>query len=264
MEHICGPIQIYNVCSVKNETAWDFIYNIIFLELVMTLHFSQFQRMLLYRRSRSSPFREWWAAFHPYMGKMFYQTHKQMINWRWDILNTFERQVNRSDPQKIILQKVGRTGERFSWYCSEYLWAKVERPTCWQYKPGDFLAVSLLNLDETIEVEDRDDNWGDPGASTDRRSHSIDANDIDNGEGEEDMPCSEKATRKEKGTKYGKGYGKGKGNGKGRQWRKGRGRETVKGKALSNKPQGEMISLLPLRCSCRRKCIRQTQTGSAN
>jgi len=24
LEHICGLIQIYNVCSVKDERAWDF------------------------------------------------------------------------------------------------------------------------------------------------------------------------------------------------------------------------------------------------
>jgi hypothetical protein len=46
------------------------------------------------------------------------------------------------------------------------------------------------------------------------------------------------------------------GKGKGR----GRGRETVKGKVLLNKPQGEMIFLMPLLCSCRRNCERQTWT----
>jgi hypothetical protein len=46
-----------------------------------------------------------------------------------------------------------------------------------------------------------------------------------------------------------------KGPGKGREQRTGRGkgrgsgRETVKGKVLVNKPQGEMISLVPLLCS---------------
>jgi hypothetical protein len=44
------------------------------------------------------------------------------------------------------------------------------------------------------------------------------------------------------------------GRGKGR----GRGRETVKGKVLLNKPQGEMISLVPLLCICRKNCLRQT------
>ena len=60
------------------------------------------------------------------------------------------------------------------------------------------------------------------------------------------------------------GPGKGReqmtGRGKGR----GRGRKIVKGKVLLNKPQGEMISLVLLRCSCRRKCLKQTRTQRAN
>jgi hypothetical protein len=58
----------------------------------------------------------------------------------------------------------------------------------------------------------------------------------------------------------------GRGKGKGRQPRKGRGmgRETVKGKVLLNKPQEEMISLLALLCSYRRKCTRQTRTRKVN
>jgi hypothetical protein len=70
------------------------------------------------------------------------------------------------------------------------------------------------------------------------------------------------------------GQGKGKeqriGRGKGRRLRtgrgkgRGRGRETVKGKLLLNIPQEEMISLVPLLCSCRRKCQRQTWTRRAN
>ena len=57
-----------------------------------------------------------------------------------------------------------------------------------------------------------------------------------------------------------------KGPGKGREQRtgrgKGRGRGRVKGKVLLNKPQGEMICLVPL--GCRRKRKRQTWTRSAN
>jgi hypothetical protein len=56
--------------------------------------------------------------------------------------------------------------------------------------------------------------------------------------------------------------------GRGRQPRKGRGRgrggEMVKGNVLLNKPQEEMISLVPLLCSWRRKCTRQTRTQKAN
>jgi hypothetical protein len=49
------------------------------------------------------------------------------------------------------------------------------------------------------------------------------------------------------------------GKGKGR----GRGRKMVKGKVLLNKPQGKMISLVTLLCSCRRKGMSQTRTQRA-
>ena len=56
-EHINGLIPIYNVCSLNNERAWDLFYDIIFLDLVTTRQFSQFQLMWPHRRSRSSPLR---------------------------------------------------------------------------------------------------------------------------------------------------------------------------------------------------------------
>jgi len=40
--------------------------------------------------------------------------------------------------------------------------------------------------------------------------------------------------------------------------------EMVKGKVSLNTPQEEMISLVPLLCSCRRKFERQTWTRRAN
>jgi hypothetical protein len=61
--HIRGLIRIYNVFGVKDERAWDLFYDIIFLDPVMTRHFSQFQLIWLHGRSRTSPFWEWWAAF---------------------------------------------------------------------------------------------------------------------------------------------------------------------------------------------------------
>jgi len=71
-----------------------------------------------------------------------------------------------------------------------------------------------------------------------------------------------------------KGPGKGReqriGMGKGWRLRTGRGkgrgkrRETVKGKVLFNTTQEEMISLMPLLCSCGRRCQRQTWTRRAN
>jgi len=79
-EHTRGLICIYNVCGIKDERAWDLFYDIIFLDPVTTRHCSQFQLMWPDRRSRSSPFREWWAAFRSYMGQMFDKTCDQMNN----------------------------------------------------------------------------------------------------------------------------------------------------------------------------------------
>jgi len=98
-EHIRGLIPIYNVSGVKDERAWDLCYDIIFLDPVTTRHFSQFQLMWPHRRSSSSPFREWWAAFSSYMGQMFDKTRDQMNNWRWDNPRAFGDQVDRSNPQ---------------------------------------------------------------------------------------------------------------------------------------------------------------------
>jgi hypothetical protein len=65
------------------------------------------------------------------------------------------------------------------------------------------------------------------------------------------MQGGEKGTGKGKGTKDGMGKGTGKANGQ------------VKGKVLLNKPQGKMISLVTLLCSCRRKGMSQTRTQRA-
>jgi hypothetical protein len=65
-EQIRGLIWIYNVCGLKDDRAWDLIYDIIFLDPVTTHHFSQFQLMWLHRRSRSSNFQDWWGAFRSY------------------------------------------------------------------------------------------------------------------------------------------------------------------------------------------------------
>jgi hypothetical protein len=61
-----------------------------------------------------------------------------------------------------------------------------------------------------------------------------------------------------------KGPGKGREQRTGRGKARGRGRETVTGKVLLNKPQGEMISLVPLLWSWRRKGLSQTPTQRAN
>jgi hypothetical protein len=218
LDHIRGCIRIFNVCGVKDERAWDLFYDIIFHDPVMTRHFSQFQLMWPHRRSRSSPFWEWWAAFRPYMGQMFDKTWDRMNNWRWGNPHAFRDQVDRSSPQTTSSGKVKRTGECFSWYGSDDLRAKIEPPSCRQYKPGDFLAVRPLNWDAIIDENDDDDNWADPGAPSGGRSRRGNGNDNDNGEGEEDLQGGEKGTGKGKGKREGKenGNGKRKGNGKGK------------------------------------------------
>ena len=81
-EHIRGLIWIYNVCGIKDDKAWDLFNDGIFLDLVMTCHFSQFQLMWPHQRSRSLPFREWWAAFRSYWWQMLDTSRDQMKNWR--------------------------------------------------------------------------------------------------------------------------------------------------------------------------------------
>jgi len=72
------------------------------------------------------------------MGQMFDKTRDQMNNWRWDNPHAFGDQVDHSNPQTTSLGKVKRTGESFSWYGSDGLRAKIEPPSCRQYKLGDF------------------------------------------------------------------------------------------------------------------------------
>ena len=97
-EYICGPIRIYNVCTVKDERAWDFFDDVIFLDPVTSRNFSQFLLIGPHRNSRSSPFREWWAAIRSYTEQMFDKTRDLMHNWRWDNTRAFGYQVDRFNP----------------------------------------------------------------------------------------------------------------------------------------------------------------------
>jgi hypothetical protein len=149
---------------------------------------------------------------------MFDKTHDQMNNRKWDDPRPFRDQVDRSNPQTTSLCKVIQTGERFSWYGSDDIRAKIEPPSCRQCKPDDFLAVRPLNGDEIIYEDDDDDNCAYTGKLRGGRSGPGDGNDNDDGKGEEDMQGGERWTGKGKGTKdrKGKGKRKGKGNGKGK------------------------------------------------
>jgi hypothetical protein len=194
------------------------------------------------------------------MGQMFDKTRDEMKNWTWDKQGAFGDQVDNSNPETTRSGQVHRTGEYFYWYGSNYLRAKIEPPSCRQYKPGDLLAVRPLSWDEIIDEDDDDDTWVDPGTPSGGRSRPSHGNDNDDSKGEEDTQSSEIGTGKGKGTKDGKGKGKGKATNK---W-KGKGKGNGKGKGTVNKLQEEMISLVPLLCSCRMQCMRRTRTWKAN
>jgi len=98
-EHIYGVIQIYNVCGVKDESAWDVFYDIIFVDPVTTRHLSQFPLMWPHHSSRSSLFREWGAAVHSYMWQMFDKSRDQMNNYRWDNARAFGDEEDLSNQQ---------------------------------------------------------------------------------------------------------------------------------------------------------------------
>ena len=188
--------------------------------------------------------------------------------WRCDNACSFGDQVNCSNLQTTSSGEVKPTSKHFSSYGSNHLRAKIEPPSCWQYKPGNFLAVIPLNWDEMIHENDNDENWADPGGPSGVRSRPGNGNENHDGEDEEDTKGGEKGTGKGRGTKDGKGKGKatedGKREGKGKGKGKGKAKGNGKGKGIVKQTPGEMISLVPLLCSCRRKCIRQTWTQRAN
>jgi len=175
------------------------------------------------------------------MGQMFDKTRAQMNNWRWDNPRGFGDQVDCSNPQLTRSGKAKRTGERFSWYSSDDLRAKIEPPSCRQYKLGDFLAVKQLNWDEIINEDDDDDDWADPSAPSGGMSTPGDGNDNYNGESEEDTQGGEKGTGKGKGTKDGKGEGKATEDVKEKGKRKGKGNGQGKGMVIHT-PGGYDIS----------------------
>jgi hypothetical protein len=175
------------------------------------------------------------------MGQMIEKTRDQMNNWRLDNPRAFRDQVDRSTPQTTRSGQVTPTGGRFSWHGSDCLTARIDPPSCRQYKPGDFLAIRPLNWDEIIIEDDGDDNWADPGAPSGGRSHPGNGNDNDDGESKEDTQSGETQTGKGKGTKDGKGKGKAAEDGKGKG--KGKGKGNGKGKGIvQHTPGGDDIS----------------------
>jgi hypothetical protein len=239
LELIVGLIWMYKVCGLKDERAWDLFCYMIILDPVTTGHFSQFQLMYPQHRSRCSPFWEWWAVFPTYMGQMFRKTQDTMINRRWDNPHAFGDEVDCSNLVTIRSGKVKCTSKHFSWYGSKDLRGKIERPSCQQYKAGDYLAIRPLNWDEIFGEDDDDENMADAAAPNSERSRPSDGNDNDDSEGEEHTLGGERGTEKEKGTKDGKGKGKemapeeGKGKGKGNGKEKGIVKKTAGGDDIS-------------------------------
>jgi hypothetical protein len=108
--------------------------------------------------------------------------------------------------------------DAISCYGRNDLRAKIEPPSCRQYKPSDFLAVTPLNWDWIIKGDDDNENWAHTGPPSVGRSRLGDVNGNGNGEGEENALRGETGTWKRKGTRDGNWNRKwkGKGNCKGK------------------------------------------------
>jgi len=162
-----------------------------------------------------------------------------MHNWRWDNPCPFADQVDRSNLQTPSSGNFKLTGERFSWYSSDDLRAKIEQPSCRQSKPGNLLAVRPVNWAEIIDKHDDNENWSDPGAPRGGRSRPGDATDNDDGGGEEVTQGQENRTGNEKGTKDVKGNRKGKGKAKWKVMEEGKGKGNGKGNGILKQIPGE-------------------------
>jgi len=113
------------------------------------------------------------------MGQMIEKARNQMNNWRWGNPHAFGDQVNCSDLQTPSSGKVKRTWECFSRYGRDDSSAKIEPPSCQQYKPGSFLANRPLDWDEIIDEGDDDKNRAEHGVPSGGRSCPCDGNDND-------------------------------------------------------------------------------------
>jgi len=147
-----------------------------------------------------------------------------MNHWRCHNHRAFGDQVDCTNPQETSLSIAQRSSEHFCWYVSNDLRAKIERPSCLQYKLGDFLAGKPLNWKEISNDDEDDENWADLWVPSSGRSRPGDGIDNDHCEGEEKTQGGEKGTGKGKETKDGKrnrmGNRKGKGSRKGKgQWK---------------------------------------------
>jgi hypothetical protein len=172
------------------------LYSIIVLDPVTTRHYSEFQLMWPHHRSRSSPFREWLAAFRSYIATMSHTSHNHMNIWRWDNPRAFGDQGNCTISQSTSLGKVKCTGEHFSLYGTNDFRVNLVLPSRQPFKPGDFLTVRPLKWNEIINKDDDAENWADHRAPRSGRNRHGDGNQSDDGEGDEDMQGGQKRTGK--------------------------------------------------------------------
>jgi hypothetical protein len=176
------------------------------------------------------------------MGQMFDKTRDQMNDWRLDNASAFVDEVDRSNLQTTCSGKFKRNCEVFSWYgSSDNISAKIEPPSCRQYKSGHLLGVRTLNWNQIIDKDHDDDIWADPGAPSAGRCGAGDGNDNDRCQSEEDMQGDEKGTGNGNRKKDWKSTGKASEAGKGKGKEMGKG--NTKGKCIvMHTPGGDDIS----------------------
>jgi len=128
--HILGFKRIQNLFGVDFEIACDVLYDIIFLDPVMSSHFSQFKTDVVTPKGQDFTLSRVVGSLPFIYGEMFDTTHNQINNWRWDNTHTLRDHVDRSNQQTLSLGNVECTGEHVSWYSSDDLLAKIEPPRC--------------------------------------------------------------------------------------------------------------------------------------
>jgi len=245
LEHIHVLAPMSNVCGVNDERLRDFFYKIIFLEPVTTYPLSQLHMMLPLCRLRCWPVSDLWAAFHSYMEQTFDKTHHEMMSGQWDSPCAVVVHVDHSNALRNSSGTVNCTYKSFSRYRQNDFRAKIEPPSCLQYKPGTLQGVGLLNRDEKIDEDERDGNWVDSVVPSSGMSRPLKANNNDEGKGEDDMQGGEKVTGKVIGSKDEMGIGKQKVKGKGKATEEGKGKGdgNSKGKGIvKHTPVGDDIS----------------------
>jgi len=113
-EEICRFIQMYNLCGIKAQSAWDFIYCIIFLDSEQDLTLFTIPGYVPIPQQQVSAFSGAVGCRLLIQGQMFHTIRNQMNNCRCDNPHAFRDQVGRSNPQTTCCGIIKCTSERFS------------------------------------------------------------------------------------------------------------------------------------------------------